>query len=56
MKYAVICGLVGLIIGLIFTWVISLMIPTPWNFSQVLIAVGFASFFASFGTALGTKK
>lgn len=43
---AAISGVIGLLIGLVLTYVVSLLIPTT-NLRWSLMAVGFASFFAA---------
>jgi hypothetical protein len=44
---ALLSGIIGVAIGLVITYVVSLIIPTE-NLTWSLIAVGFASFFAAF--------
>lgn len=51
-------GVVGLVIGLVTTYVVWLLTPKPWTLRSALAAVGFASFFAAFGgsMAASTKR
>jgi len=49
-------GVVGSVIGLVVTYVVSLVVPTPWELGQILVAAGFASFFASIGGAYGRGR
>lgn len=48
-----IAGVIGLVIGLVATFVASLIWPTPCGLSGAFVAVGFASFFAAFGGVSG---
>ena len=53
---AAISGVIGLLIGLAFTYVVGLIIPTT-NLRWSLTAVGFASFFAAIsGFIAGSKR
>ena len=56
MRNAIVSGIIGVAIGCGITFVISLNSPPPWTLTQVMMAVGMASFFGPFGTALGCKK
>ena len=46
-------GILAALLGVIITWLVSQVWETPWSLSQAMIAVAFASFFASAGTAYG---
>jgi uncharacterized protein YacL len=50
--HALISGVVGLVIGLVVTYVVWLLTPKPWTLRSALLAVGFASFFAAFGGSM----
>ena len=56
MRNAIVSGMIGAAIGCGITFFISLNSPPPWTLTQVMTAVGMASFFSAFGTALGCKK
>ena len=56
MLHAIISGVIGVAIGCGITFFVSLNNPPPWTLIEVMIAVGLASFFGPFGTALGSKK
>ncbi len=56
MLRAIVCGIIGVAIGCGFTFFASLTNPLPWTLTEVMIAVGIASFLGPFGTALGSKK
>lgn len=56
MRNAIVSGVVGVAIGCGITYVISLNIAPPWTLTQVMVAVGMASFFGPFGTALGMAR
>jgi hypothetical protein len=45
---AAVSGIIGLVIGLLFTVVVSQLSPMPWDLRQSLINVGFACFFTGF--------
>lgn len=49
---ASVSGGVGLVIGLVITYVVWLITPKPWTLRSALLAVGFASFFAAFGGSM----
>ncbi len=49
------CGVIGLAIGLGITFVMSLNHSGPWGVAEIMVAVGMASFFGPFGTALGAQ-
>ncbi len=49
-------GIIAVALGLGITYVITIARPTPWNLSEVLTAVGLASFCAAFFTALATRR
>lgn len=53
---AIINGVISVVIGLIITYLVSLIWPTPWTLSQAFVAVGSASFFAAFFTSLSYKN
>jgi ABC-type antimicrobial peptide transport system permease subunit len=44
---AVISGVIGAGFGILFSWIASLIWPTPWTLGQAFIAVGIACFVAS---------
>ena len=46
-------GILAALLGVIITWLVSQVWETPWSLTQAMIAVAFASFFASAGTAYG---
>jgi hypothetical protein len=47
---AVTSALTALVLSLMITFVLALIVPTPWMIAEVLIAVGMSTFF---GTLLG---
>lgn len=51
-----IAGGIGLAIGLVATYVASLLWPTPWTLSRAFVAVGIASCCAAFGGAYGARE
>jgi TRAP-type C4-dicarboxylate transport system permease small subunit len=40
-------GIIAAIVGLVVTYVISLILPFPWTLAQTMICVGIASFSGS---------
>lgn len=56
MVQALLRGIIAVALGLGITYVITLARPTPWSLSEILAAVGVASFCASFFTALATRR
>jgi uncharacterized membrane protein HdeD (DUF308 family) len=48
----IINGLISVVIGIIITYLASLIWPPPWALGPAFIAVGTASFFAAFFTSL----
>ncbi len=56
MLHAIVRGVIGVAIGCGITFFVSLNNPPPWMLTEVMVAVGMASFFGPFGTALGCKK
>jgi hypothetical protein len=48
---ALLRGLFGLVVGLLTTFLASLIWPTPWTLNQAFVAIGVASFFAAFSAA-----
>jgi len=53
---AAIAGVIGLVIGVVFTFLVNLIKPTP-DLTWSLIAVAFAAFFAGFaGYIVGIKE
>jgi presenilin-like A22 family membrane protease len=53
---ALLAGIIGVIIGCAITFVVSLVNQPPWELGGILVAVGMASFFGPFCTALGTMN
>jgi uncharacterized protein YacL len=53
---AVISGAIGAAIGILITWLVSFIFPTPWTIGQAFIAVGVASFFAAFFGVLFNRQ
>lgn len=49
-------GIIGVVLGLGITYVITLSRPTPWSLAEVLTGVGLASFCAAFFTAIATRR
>lgn len=43
----VVSGIIAAIVGLVVTYVISLILPFPWTLAQTMICVGIASFSGS---------
>ena len=56
MADAIKSGAIGFAIGLGITFLISLSNAGPWELAEVMVAVGMASFFGPFCTALGARK
>ena len=56
MLQAIVSGIIGVAIGCGITFFVSLNNSPPWTLTEVMIAVGMASFFGPFGTVLGCKK
>jgi hypothetical protein len=56
MVQAFLRGILAVVLGLGITYVITLARPTPWSLSEVLTAVGLASFCAAFFTALAQRR
>ena len=55
MLHAIVSGIIGVAIGCGITFFVSLNNSPPWTLTEVMIAVGMASFFGPFATALGCK-
>ena len=56
MLHAIVKGVIGIAIGCGITFFVALSDPPPWTLSEVMVAVGMASFFGPFGTAIGSKR
>lgn len=56
MFQALLRGVIAVLLGLGITYVITFVRPTPWSLSEVLTAVGLASFCTAFFTALATRR